>query len=63
MTLTLLITGAVFPTETLAESLTLALLLSVAVIVQVTVSPGLTLEGVNVSVELVPSVVDPFFQT
>ena len=56
-------TGAVFPTVTLAELLVVALLESVAVMVQVTVSPGLTLEGVNVRVEFVPSVVVPFFHT
>ena len=62
MTVTLLITGAVLITVTLAEPLTAAPLASVAVIVHSIPSPGLTMLLLKLKVEAVPSVLVPFFQ-
>ena len=60
MTVTLLITGALFVIVTDALLLAVAPLASVAVTVQAIVSPGLLFEVLRVSVELVPMVLPPF---
>ena len=60
MTVTLLITGAVFAVVTVALLLAVAPLASVAVTVQAIVSPGLLFEVLKVSVELVPMILLPF---
>ena len=60
VTVTLLITGAVFSVVTDALLLAVAPLASVAVTVQAIVSPGLLFEVLKISVELVPMVLLPF---
>ena len=60
MTVTLLITGAVFAVVTVALLLAVAPLASVAVTVQAMVSPGLLFEVLKVSVEVVPIILLPF---
>ena len=62
MTVTLLITGALFAAVTVALLLAVAPLASVAVTVQAIVSPGLLFEVLKVKVELVPILVLPFVQ-
>ena len=60
MTVTLLITGAVFAVVTVALLLAVEPLASVAVTVQAMVSPGLLFKELKVKVELVPILVLPF---
>ena len=62
MTVTLLMTGALFAAVTVALLLAVAPLASVAVTVQAMVSPGLLFEVLKVKVELVPILVLPFVQ-
>ena len=60
VTVTLLITGAVFAAVTDALLLAVEPLASVAVTVQAIVSPGLLFEVLRVKVELVLMVLPPF---
>ena len=60
VTVTLLITGALFSVVTDALLLAVAPLASVAVTVQAMVSPGLLFEVLKVKLELVPMVLLPF---